>query len=696
MSLFSQLSGFQFPDVLMNSGPLPSTAGGPAGSDGSIDGVINGTSALLENISPYAMGKSARTGSDRNYQQIPHRFQYIIPKLYLPRFHSDSHIPVSHAVDQGDIAFLLYGGNRAWWTSKDQFSPRAPPCAFATIEVVNYILLCIQASRTKLWRDIRNEFFANPKFKAVFERLLPPLSADTNKNPIRHEPFDDFLVFKAVRMLVQEYFVPHGICAGSEHQGGQHETGTAPVQAAVNFVITMTVDGKNVDLVNYWYEKDMMAGDELVFTLERQEMLNPRFQLTRYYKDPVVETVDLVSKQFCWQLVPSILRATKDPPTHSNAWHHHRCQGYWRVAQTFQNRRKNNVHAFIRGLPLEVTFAPVWQSFLQCRDYGGDDHYFTSNVLCFDDTKALYSRARPDKMRWYYQDKQAFIIREKGDKYVTEIPDPQICVVYCDSNKKPEPTSGSTYTRQQLRDLHVIFGDDLGNVPSNWTPHKESKNPAKINKIEKDHFHESTVDLEVSQSVKKLPAPDTSFGAFNLTLTRRPCDRSGHTSGFASWYCQEATDIFLDFDCNFWLKTMGDFVVPTPKIEVTYDGIPKTSRTSAQSKDPTQPSSPVQQTNYSPPLQLHQPKISNVVLHMPAASVLESELEPKKRRKAAKILDSTQDAPGPSKAFKLCEDGPDAPGPLKAFKLCEDSPVAPGPTKRLKLVSTDDSGRASV
>jgi hypothetical protein len=40
MSLFSQLSGFQFPDVLMNSGPLPSTAGGPAGSDGSIDGVI--------------------------------------------------------------------------------------------------------------------------------------------------------------------------------------------------------------------------------------------------------------------------------------------------------------------------------------------------------------------------------------------------------------------------------------------------------------------------------------------------------------------------------------------------------------------------------------------------------------------------------------------------------------------------------
>jgi hypothetical protein len=287
-------------------------------------------------------------------------------------------------------------------------------------------------------------------------------------------------------------------------------------------------------------------------------------------------------------------------------------------------------------------------------------------------------------MRWYYQDDKVITIKEIGDKYVTEIHKPEFCVVYCDSNKKPEPKTGSMYARQQLRDLHVIFGNDIGNVPSNWTPHKESKNPAKINKIDFDRSQEykeegAALHLNVSQDVKKIPTHDTNFGAFNLTLTRRRCDSSGHTSGFASWYCQEAKDIFLDFDCNFWFRNMSNFVVPTPKIEVTYDGIPKTSRTSAQSKDPTQPSSPVQQTNYSPPLQLHKPQISNVVLHMPAASVLESELEPKKRRKAAKIFDSTQDAPGP----------------LKAFKLCEDSTVAPGPTKRLKLVSTDDSGRAS-
>ena len=35
-------------------------------------------------------------------------------------------------------------------------------------------------------------------------------------------------------------------------QGGLLETGLAPVQAAVNHVTTMTVDGQNRDLVNYW------------------------------------------------------------------------------------------------------------------------------------------------------------------------------------------------------------------------------------------------------------------------------------------------------------------------------------------------------------------------------------------------------------------------------------------------------------
>ena len=93
------------PDSQWNVGPLPSVKNGPAGSSGDPDGVINGTSELLQNIQPYAYASSARTGSDRNYQQIPHRIQSIVPKLYLPHasLAEPELVGLSHPIDQGDV-----------------------------------------------------------------------------------------------------------------------------------------------------------------------------------------------------------------------------------------------------------------------------------------------------------------------------------------------------------------------------------------------------------------------------------------------------------------------------------------------------------------------------------------------------------------------------------------------------------------
>lgn len=416
-SLFGQLSGFQFPDVQMNSGPLPSTAGGPAGSDGSVDGVINGTSALLENISPYALGKSARTGSDRNYQQIPHRFQYIIPKLFLPHFHhgKDKPIHVSHAVDQGDIAFLLYGTDRGWFTSRDQFRSKAPPCAFAGIDVVNYILLCLQASPHGDWKAVCKDLIDDTDVLSVLDRRRTKLPA---------KDLDNLKIFRAVRMLVQQCFVPHGICAGSEHQGGQHEhDGGQPVQAAVNFVTTMTVDGKNVDLVNYWYRHNMVAGDELVFRLERQEISSKTFTLSSYYKQPVSETVtpnNPVDSHY-WQLVPDILRGRAEFKPEAQ-WYDHRSEGYWRIAQTFQTRAQNNALAFSRGLPLEVTFSPVWHSFSDCLNAYGKS--LTCSVEQYNSKAELMAHINQDSMIWLSQAAEVVAIRKVGSGYhITHNPD---------------------------------------------------------------------------------------------------------------------------------------------------------------------------------------------------------------------------------------------------------------------------------
>jgi hypothetical protein len=452
-SLFSQLSGFEFPDVLMNSGPLPSTVGGPAGSDGSVDGVINGTSALLQNISPYALGKSARTGSDRNYQQIPHRFQYIIPKLFLPSFHHGTNkcIQVSHAVDQGDIAFLLYGGERAWFTSKEQFRSKAPPCAFAGIEVVNYILLCIQASKHSHWELITEDLLKHDKFQKALERRRKQAAA---------QPFDDLYIFQAVRMLVQQFFVPHGICAGSEHQGGQHEhDGGQPVQAAVNFVTTMTVDGKNVDLVNYWYRHNMLAGDELIFRLERQTISKPKtFTLSTYYKQPVSETVHpdtgVRNDPEYWQLVPDILRSKAPLEAHSE-WCDHRSEGYWRVAQTFQTRGENNsANAFTRGLPIEVTFAPVWHSFSDCSSVYGKA--VTCAVDQYNASEEIMAHINPESMIWLYKGDEVFTMRKvEGGYLITH--DPEKCLLMV--NNTTLLRKQLEITMKQVNQIHFMCFD---------------------------------------------------------------------------------------------------------------------------------------------------------------------------------------------------------------------------------------------
>jgi hypothetical protein len=304
-----------------------------------------------------------------------------------------------------------------------------------------------------------------------------------------HDNSNGLLVFHAVRMLVQQCFVPHGICAGSEHQGGQHETGYAPVQSAVNYVTTMTVDGKNIDLVNYWYDKSALAGDELIFKLKKLPRGNMAFNLTSYYKDPQHKTV--TTGVDCWQLVPDISR--QDPETfererctHANAWKHHQSQGYWRVAQTFQKREKNNVQAFTKGMPLEVTFAPMWQSFGYCRDASSFGKFQVSTEATrFDGAhsagkakNSLCSVAAKDSLTFYYGQqnnmKFAFKMTSSQNQYTITC-DPQTCKVYVDGpGSRAEVQNDTLIWKKTTPCLHVIFDADVKGkayIRQNTKPH---------------------------------------------------------------------------------------------------------------------------------------------------------------------------------------------------------------------------------
>ena len=343
------------PDVRMNQGPLPSVAGGPVGTDGTPDGVINGTNRLLSGITPYAYGESARMGSDSNYQQVPHRVQYIVPPLHLPSWDSTTTHRVCHVVDNGDLAFVLNTRGRQWFGSSETVTSIGPGTLplFGNLEVVNYILACMQvaparagnagtgASGKRSWTKIREHLW-----KGMFEED----KLDDEDEYLHH-------MFELVMYSVENLFKPHGVCAGSEHQGGQHEESWAPVQAAVNYTTTMTVDGQNRDLVNYWHEKGVYAGDRLVLRLVlRKGVKTQEYQLTSYYERPVSATV--TTERAYWQLEPWVLHADADKVA---GRYDYRVTGYWHIAQSFQGRQGSGVRRGVPpGAPLQVTFAPVF------------------------------------------------------------------------------------------------------------------------------------------------------------------------------------------------------------------------------------------------------------------------------------------------------------------------------------------------
>lgn len=343
------------PDVRMNQGPLPSVAGGPAGTDGTPDGVINGTNRLLSGITPYAYGESARMGSDSNYQQVPHRVQYIVPPIHLPSWDSTTTHRVCHVVDNGDLAFVLNTRGRQWFGASETVTSIGPGTLpiFGNLEVVNYILACMQVAPARAgnagaasggkrsWTKIREHLW-----KGMFDEE----KLDDDDDYLHH-------MFGLVMYSVENLFKPHGVCAGSEHQGGQHEESWAPVQAAVNYTTTMTVDGQNRDLVNYWHEQGVYAGDRLILRLVlRKGVKTQEYQLTSYYERPVSATV--TTERAYWQLEPWVLQADADKVAER---YDYRVTGYWHIAQSFQGRQGSGVKRGVPpGAPVQVTFAPVF------------------------------------------------------------------------------------------------------------------------------------------------------------------------------------------------------------------------------------------------------------------------------------------------------------------------------------------------
>ena len=419
---FGGLTGgnFRFTDARIGSkdGPLPTSLSGPEGINGDPDGKYNFTNSLLEGITPYAYGQG-RMGSDRNYQQIPNRKQFPIPPLWLPEPDATTQttFQVSHPVDMGDLAFIMNvqfkhfllteGPHGHIEQGKDTTLPQWN--VFCNICTVNYILAGlhnyavyyatatpkVDNSKKQLhaWFKVMQTFNIHTTLDVLFERY------NSEKASLSEDASKHLLTLRCKIILepvVRLNMIPIGICSMSEKQGGQHEVGLKPVQAAASFFTTLTVDGQNRDLVNIWRALDLNAGDFLTLQLQVHNLEKHRqvqFVLNHYYKGTVAKTFVFHEKiTYKIQLVPAVstMEAHTTPienmrtplcmflqkklASKSNLkeldviMHALKFPGYWHIGQTYTKKTKFsdqivpvNDTIMTRGQLLQINFAPVWK-----------------------------------------------------------------------------------------------------------------------------------------------------------------------------------------------------------------------------------------------------------------------------------------------------------------------------------------------
>jgi hypothetical protein len=191
--------------------------------------------------------------SDDIGQQISaHRVQKIVVPFELPpatTTKSDNTV-LYHAVDNGDLAFTIR--RRAFYAKKYR-TERAPHCPIVNLATVNYILRGLQTDmgeNTANWESFLRET-GWPIDDASFGLV------DFQKGRTQH---------RNISMFIQDFIRPLGVVIGSDKQGGQHQGGGA-VDAPVDFVVTIIVDGICDNMLNLWRRTDIRAGDDLMLVL---------------------------------------------------------------------------------------------------------------------------------------------------------------------------------------------------------------------------------------------------------------------------------------------------------------------------------------------------------------------------------------------------------------------------------------------
>ena len=200
-------AGPQWPDLIMNEGPLPKAAGGQF--SGIPDGEINErVSGLLNDVHPYVYGQAARMATQTQLAH-PHRVQMAIPVLCVPAPKAEAGCTgdpkLEHVFCDGDLAFTVnMPQDMLHATSQYCLLPFGVGDAYApliNLSTVNYLLWGLQVGRLQ------------PN-GARWERFFTHLCRG------QYKPGGDNYAKEDIFYFLQTFIRPFGVMHGSEKQGG--------------------------------------------------------------------------------------------------------------------------------------------------------------------------------------------------------------------------------------------------------------------------------------------------------------------------------------------------------------------------------------------------------------------------------------------------------------------------------------------
>ena len=341
-------SGIKFPEVVMNSGPLPPSGGLPAPLHENADAKINYNSTLLGNLEPYAYGKPGYLSSQTAYLNIPHKIQKIVPVVHLPeaKVGATDTFELSHPIDDGDIAFTIrLNRNSIFCTGLKNGEIKRAGLSGIVDPMINLCTLNYLLSGFQIGLSRTNQ-------KDMWHELLYNMDAHRFPQGGVRDYVNDPINLQDLIHVVRHCIRPMGITRGSEKQGGQNEATQSPVTWPVSFVVSLTIDGKESNVVNVWHKHNMSAGDDLVLRFKLMPLR--QYTLNHYYKRVTRQNWGNIPErmEYVWQLVPDIMHLDSSyTPSHAEM-----------VASLPLRLRQIDVFYNNRGNIMEITSTTDWQN----------------------------------------------------------------------------------------------------------------------------------------------------------------------------------------------------------------------------------------------------------------------------------------------------------------------------------------------